>query len=164
MTTKAIVSALALLIATGAANQAAATEPLVLYASRTKLMKLAEPPGTIVIGNPSIADVTVNGNHIFLHGRNYGATNIMIFDAKGDVAHDFEVVVQEGAQSNVTIYKAGASVTYACIDDCQPTLRPGDMPTFTNDIAKQFKLISALASGQQSSDGTENAPTPPPAQ
>lgn len=164
MTTKAIISALALFIAAGAVTEAAATEPLVLFASRTKLMKLAEPPGTIVVGNPSIADVTVNGSQVFLHGRNYGATNIMIFDAKGDVTHDFEVVVQEGAQNNVTIYKAGASLTYACIDDCQPTLRPGDMPTFTNDIAKQFKLITGLASGQQSSDGTESAPTPPPAQ
>lgn len=158
MKTKAIISALALIITAGAAT---ATEPLVLFASRTKMMQLAQPPGTIVVGNPSIADVTVNGSQVFLHGRNYGSTNIMIFDAKGDIAHDFEVVVQEGAQNHVTIYKAGASLTYACINDCQPTLRPGDMPAFTSDIAKQFKLITGLATGQQASDGVENAPAPP---
>lgn len=163
MTMKAVISAATLLLALGGSiGEAFASETLVLYASRTKFMQMDAPPGTVVIGNPSIADVTINGSQVFLHGRNYGSTNIMIFDAKGQLAREYEVVVQEGAQDYVTVYKAGASLTYACVGECQPTLKPGDAPGYMAGIAKQFRTVSGLATGQQASDGTDNVPEPPP--
>lgn len=165
MKTKVLISALVLLSATaGAAMEASATEPLVLFASRTKFVQMSEPPGTVVVGNPSIADVTINGSQVFFHGRNYGSTNIILFNTKGEVAHEYEVVVQEGAQNHMTVYKGGPSVTYACIDECQPTIKPGDNPDFIKDVANGFKVVTKLANGDTASDGTDNPPTPPPAQ
>ncbi len=165
MKTKFTLSTLALLTAlTGGSAGAAAIEQLTLYSSRTSYMQMAEPPGTVVVGNPSIADVTINGNQVFLHGRNYGSTNIMIFDTKGQLAQEFEVVVQEGAQNHVTVYKGGPSITFACINDCQPTMKPGDNPEYLRDVANGFKAVTNMATGQKSSDGTDEVPTPPPAQ
>jgi Flp pilus assembly secretin CpaC len=163
MKAKNVAKILAVLIAAGASAQSAySAQPLVVFANQTKLMQLAAAPSTIIVGNPSIADVTINGAQVFLHGRNYGTTNLMILDAGGAVLHDYEVTVQEGANNNITIFKGGASLTYACMDDCQPTLRAGDSPDYLKDVASSFKTITAIATGQKASDGTENAPTPAP--
>jgi Pilus formation protein N terminal region len=165
MKSKFVISTLALLAATTAgAAGAAAVEQLTLYSSRTSYMQMAEPPGTVVVGNPSIADVTINGSQVFLHGRNYGSTNIMIFDTKGQLAREFEVVVQEGAQNHVTVFKGPGSLTFACAADCQPTMRPGDIHEWFNDVSSEFKKVTEMATGQKSSDGTDEVPAPPPAQ
>lgn len=162
---KLSVLALALVAVLAAPSiESMAAEQIKLITSRTSYMRMDEPPGTIVVGNPSIADVTVNGRQMFIHGRNYGNTNIMIFDAKGNLAREFEVTVEDIEDNRVTAFKGGFAETYACIDDCVPMLKAGDSLEYFKAVTKQFNVITGLATGQQSSDGTDEPPTPPPAQ
>lgn len=143
------------------AMPAAAAMPLVLKTDQTQVMTMAQPPGTVVVGNPSIADITIEGSQVFLHGKGFGTTNLIIFDQKGNVAYDFEVTVQSGATNDVAMYKAGQVYSYVCMPNCEGTLHVGDSPAWFSQMMSQANGKSGLALGQKASDG--NSSTTPPA-
>src|SRR6476469_403071 len=62
------------------AGPAFASNDVTIYTDQAKILQLTGKPGTIVVGNPSIADVTVQGDRVVLMGRSYGVTNIIILD------------------------------------------------------------------------------------
>ena len=57
----------------------------------------AAPPGAeVIIGNPSIADVTIQGgNLLVVTGKTFGVTNIIALDAQRNVIQDQRVVVEQ---------------------------------------------------------------------
>ena len=93
-----------------AASQAG--QPLVVKLDYTQVMTVARPPGTVIVGNPSIADVTIQGDQVYLHARSYGTTNILMLDENGGQLADLDVTVQSGADNDIQVFKAGASYTY----------------------------------------------------
>lgn len=132
-----------------AAHQAQAAEPLVLLTDQTQLLTLPRPAGTIVVGNPTYADVTVQGNLVFLHGRGFGTTNIIIMDEAGVKMADFEVTVAVGGSKNLALYKSGARFSYVCAPNCEVTLQPGDPQKWlSQEVAASFMLKSNLATGK----------------
>jgi hypothetical protein len=141
-----------------------AATPLVLKTDQTQVMTMSAPPGTVVVGNPSIADITIEGSQVFLHGRAFGTTNLIIFDQKGNVTYDFEVTVQNGATNDVSVYKAGAVYSYVCMPNCEGTLHVGDAPGWFSGVMSQMGSKSGMATGQKASDGSTSTTTPPPAQ
>ena len=49
--------------------------------NKTEIVRLPENAGAVVIGNPSIADVTVHSaNTLFVVGRGYGETNLIVLN------------------------------------------------------------------------------------
>jgi hypothetical protein len=152
------------LFAAALAAPALAATPLVLKTDQTQVMTMAEAPGTVVVGNPSIADITIEGTQVFLHGRGYGTTNLIIFDQKGNVSYDFEVTVQNGATNDVSVYKAGEIYSYVCMPNCEGTLHVGDAAGYFSGVMSQMGSKSGIATGQKASDGSATSPTPPPAQ
>ena len=103
-----------------------AAETLTLLTDQTQLLALSGTPATVVVGNPSIADVTIQGNEVFLHGKAFGTTNIIIMDAAGTRMADFEVTVMKGGSHDVAVYKAGSRYSYVCAPDCEATFHVGD--------------------------------------
>jgi len=163
MTTRYALPILAFALALAAPQALASNQQkLVLTTNQTSVMNMSNSPGTVVVGNPSIADVTVQGRQVFLHGRAFGTTNIMFFDAKGEFIQDYEVVVQEGSSSEVSLYRSGVSFTYVCANDCQPVLHPGDDKDWNAMVSGQMRMISNMATDQKSSDGTSDTEPPPP--
>ena len=73
-----------------------ATQELVIKTDQTQLISVSGTPGTVVIGNPSIADVTVHGNKLFVHGRAYGSTNLIILDENGNQLSALDITVMLG--------------------------------------------------------------------
>ena len=61
-------------------------------------MSLPTAPGAIVIGNPSIADVSIQGQNIFIHGRSFGQTNLIILDLQGNQVANFDLMVKHTAE------------------------------------------------------------------
>lgn len=159
-----IIRAAALLAAAAAcAGSAAASTPLVLKADQTQVMTMDAPPGTVVVSNPSIADITIEGNQVFLHGRGFGNTNIIIFDTKGNVAYDFDITVQDGATDVVTLITGNNALqTYACAPTCQVTLHVGDSSGYFGGTMSAMSAKAGAALGTKSSDGSTGS-TPPPA-
>jgi putative type II/III system pilus formation protein len=134
------------------APQASAAEPLVLLTDQTQILKLPRPPGTIVVGNPTFADVTVQDQLVYLHGRAFGTTNIIILDEAGDRMGDYEVTVQMGGSNNLALYKGGPAganrYSYVCAPNCEATLQVGDPSNFISEIAKEVMMKTSLATGK----------------
>lgn len=149
------------LLLTGLASQAIAAQPMIVYTDQSKIIKLTRAPGIVVVGNPSIADATIQGNSVFLHGRGYGTTNIIILDEDGAQIADFEIDVQLGGANNVALFKAGALQSYVCAQDCETAMHVGDQPGYFKDVVlERNKDKIDLATGQKSAEADE----PPPAQ
>ena len=53
--------------------------------NKTEIVRLPGAASSIIIGNPKIADVTVQSSDlIFVVGRGYGETNLIILDSLGN--------------------------------------------------------------------------------
>jgi Flp pilus assembly secretin CpaC len=136
-------SALAALPTETAASEA---EPIVVTIDRAKVLKISKPADTVIIGNPSIADATIqDAQTLVLTGRSFGVTNLIIIDADGNPIVDETVVVQGHEANTVRIYRRSIRETLACSPVCEPTLTIGDnAETFTN-ANDQIKNRNALS-------------------
>ncbi|MCP1336866.1 pilus assembly protein N-terminal domain-containing protein [Futiania mangrovi] len=81
------------------------------------------PVGSIVIGNPTIADVSVrDDSYLFLHGRSPGRTNLLVYDQQGGLIGDYLVLVTS-SQEYVRLQRGPAARThYACEPRCEQVL------------------------------------------
>ena len=78
----------------GSMPLAQAKEELTVSADHSQIVRMERAPGTIVVGNPSIADVTIQGNQLFIHGRGFGKTNVIVLDEAGNPLAEYAVNVQ----------------------------------------------------------------------
>ncbi|MDE2444704.1 MAG: pilus assembly protein N-terminal domain-containing protein [Alphaproteobacteria bacterium] len=141
------------------ASLAVAGAPLTIQTDQTQLIALTTEPGTVVVGNPSIADVSVNGKQVFMHGRAFGDTNVMILDVNGNQVANFDVTVTHSANNEVALFSAtsgkdarAARFSYSCDPLCMRVMIPGDdYETFKNIVAMNTSK-SGLATGNKSAD------------
>lgn len=93
----------------------------------------------VVIGNPAIADVTVqSARNLTLFGKYPGGTTLMVLDAGGNLILDAVVVVTAGSSEAVTVrygtsktwVPGGTSAVVECgRDRCSPAMAlPTDTP------------------------------------
>jgi Flp pilus assembly secretin CpaC len=80
-------------LATGISAQAE-VQTLAVAVDESQILQLPAQPGAIIIGNPSIADVSIQGQKLFVHGRSFGETNLIILDLQGNQIASFQLVGQ----------------------------------------------------------------------
>ncbi len=149
---------LSLLLA-GGASEAIAAQPLIVYTDQSQIINLSRAAGVVVVGNPSIADATIQGNSVFLHGRGFGTTNVIILDEDGGHLANFEIDVQLGGRNNVALFKAGGLQSYVCAPDCETQMHVGDTPGhFKETVLERNKDKIDLATGQKSAESDEKPP------
>ena len=84
-------------------------------------MKVPERVTTIVIGNPLIADASLQtGGLIVITGKGYGTTNLIALDRKGNALMEKIVQVLGPQRDVVVVYKGVNRETYSCAPDLQP--------------------------------------------
>jgi hypothetical protein len=86
----------------------AAPDPdrIAVYVDQAKLVKLPAKVSTIVVGNPLIADVTLqSGGIVVVTGKGYGATNFIAMDRNGEVLVDRQIQVEGPTDQLVTVYR-----------------------------------------------------------
>lgn len=123
-----------------AAGTASAAETIAL--NKTHVMRLSAPAGAVVIGNPKIADVSVHSdNTLFVFGRGFGQTDILILDTAGNtLVHTDITVVEQTNEGTVRVITPGAgNQTF----DCKPYCRPA--PAFADDPEFKGKYSAAVA-------------------
>ena len=147
-----------------AEQSAFAGSPITVLTDHTQLIELSAEAGTVVVGNPSIADVSVNGKQVFLHGRAFGDTNVMILDVNGNQLANFDVNVNHEVDNQVAIYSAtskaeqlAARFTYTCNPTCQRVMIPGDEHVTFSYILGDNDSKSKLATGNKTKDVTGQA-------
>jgi Pilus formation protein N terminal region len=101
---------------------------------QTYILRLPERVATIVIGNPLIADATVqNGGLLVVTGKGFGATNLLAFDRVGGVLMNKTVqVLGPGTNDIVVVYKGVERETYSCASKCERRITLGDSPAYFN--------------------------------
>jgi Pilus formation protein N terminal region len=127
-------SALGLIIclAVGAFSAAAsapahAATPITVQVDRATLIKLPEQAVTVVIGNPLIADLTVEPHGLgVVTGKGYGATNFIVLDKDGVVLAEHTVEVLGPSGPTVVVYRGATRQTYSCTPDCERRFTLGD--------------------------------------
>ena len=102
-----------------------------------RIMRLPDGVATIVIGNPLIADATLQpGGILVLTGKGFGATHMMALDRTGRVvlSHNIEVVAPKSADL-VVVYRGMERESYSCAPVCERRITLGDsVPYFNNPM------------------------------
>ena len=98
---------------------------------QAKLVKLPERVATIVIGNPVIADASVQaGGWMVITGKGYGITNLIALDRSGAVLMEKTVEVQGPAPGRGGRLQGVERETYSCTPDCERRITLGDGPAY----------------------------------
>ncbi|TPM39073.1 pilus assembly protein N-terminal domain-containing protein [Mesorhizobium sp. B2-3-4] len=92
--------------------------------NQAKIVKLSRPADTIVVGNPAIADASVqDASTIVLTGKGFGITNLVILDQDGSPIVDAQVTVVRQAASSVRIYRRAEVQTMSCTPYCESSYK-----------------------------------------
>ncbi len=143
----------------GLASEVYAAESITIESDKTQLISVSVRPGTVVVGNPSIADVSINGNQIFVHGHGYGNTNIVILDLKGTQIANFDITVKQSTSNAMSVFRGPDRFSYACDPICESNLQPGDRLDYFKSIVESQAAKNELATGSETTEAS--APTAP---
>lgn len=108
-------------------SAAALAESIDVIVDRAMVVKLPEKVTTLVVGNPLIADVSLQpGGTMIVTGKGYGATNVMAIDRGGAVLLDRMIQVEAPTEKLVTVFRGVNRETYSCTPVCQQRITLGD--------------------------------------
>ncbi|MGD9812635.1 MAG: pilus assembly protein N-terminal domain-containing protein [Sphingobium sp.] len=103
---------------------ASAANGIEVVMNQAKIVKIARPADTIVIGNPAIADASVqDATTIVLTGKGFGVTNLVILDADGSPIVDEQVVVSRHSANSVRVYRRADVQTLSCSPYCESSYK-----------------------------------------
>jgi hypothetical protein len=145
---KSISAAILMLAASAglATSNAQAGDAVIVTIDRAKVLRISRPADTIIIGNPAIADATIQDQRtLVLTGRSFGVTNIVILDSDGEPIVDETIVVQGNETNTVPIYRRSVRETLACSPVCEPTLTIGDDTKAFEAASGQIKQRNSLS-------------------
>jgi Pilus formation protein N terminal region len=126
---------------------AGAAETITVVLDQAQLMKLPDRVGTIVIGNPLIADVSLQaGGTMVITGKGYGATNIIALDRTGATLMTTTVQVV-GARDVVVLYRGIERESYSCTPTCERRITLGDAPPYFDATIGQAGSRNSQAVG-----------------
>ncbi|SFI65564.1 pilus assembly protein N-terminal domain-containing protein [Bradyrhizobium sp. cf659] len=139
----------AAVLASPAAGLAESTaDTIAVNVDQAKLVRLPGKVATIVVGNPLIADVTLQpGGMIVVTGKGYGATNFIALDRGGEILVDRQIQVEGPSDRLVTVYRGVERESYSCMPICQRRVTLGDSDAFFNTTMSQAGSLSSSASG-----------------
>ena len=88
-------------------------------------VQLSGPAGSVIVGNPEIADVTVvDANTLYITGKGYGVTEVVAVDPIGRTVFQSQVVVTAGeGAGRVRVWRGAQSTEMACAASCSPSVR-----------------------------------------
>jgi len=118
---------LAALSAAAVAGSALAQPAIVVPIDQSTRLNVAGSAYSVLVGSPAVADVTVIDSHtLFISGRGYGTTDVVVLDRGGATLFSGEVVVTAPEAGRVSVYRGSARTDMACAPGCQIAARSGD--------------------------------------
>jgi Flp pilus assembly secretin CpaC len=129
-----------------ASTTSAADNTLIVLLDQAKLVKMPDRVATIVIGNPLIADVSLQpGSMMVVTGKSYGLTNVMALDRSGAVLMEKSVRVLGQRDNVVVMYRGVERESYNCAPICEKSITLGDTGTFFDSMLAQGVNRTGLA-------------------
>ena len=119
---------------------------------QAQVLKLPARVATVVIGNPLIADATLQaGGILVITGKGYGMTNLLALDRNGSVVMDKHLrVLGASGHDLVVVYKGTERESYSCAPECEHRITLGDSQGYFNAVLSQSGARTGQAqSGSQ---------------
>jgi Flp pilus assembly secretin CpaC len=144
--------ALGILVCPVAAVAEPSADSIAVNVDQAKLVKLPTRVSTIVVGNPLIADVTLQtGGILVVTGKGYGATNFIAMDRSGEILVDRVIQVEGPTDQLVTVYRGVERESYSCMPVCQRRITLGDGENYFKSAMDQAGSLNSQATGNAAS-------------
>ncbi|HEY1752907.1 MAG TPA: pilus assembly protein N-terminal domain-containing protein [Caulobacteraceae bacterium] len=115
-----------LILALAPATAFAATA-LDLPLDQSALVTLPGPARDVIVGNPSIADVSVaDRRHLVVTAKGSGVTNLLVTDASGRAMLSEEIVVGAVGGNRVALFNGPQLQSYNCTFRCEQVSGPAN--------------------------------------
>jgi Pilus formation protein N terminal region len=140
---------LAVALPAAAQNRNSGNRVVTVTVDQAQVMKLPSGVATLVVGNPLIADVSIqSGGIVVVTGKGYGTTNLLAVDRSGAVLEEKTIRVQ-GARDSVVVYRGVERESYSCAPICERRITLGDSATFFAANLSSLSSFNALVSSDQ---------------
>jgi hypothetical protein len=125
------------------------TDSVSVVIDHAKVLRLPDRAQTVIVGNPMIADVSVQKNGILvLTGKSYGQTNLIALDGSGTLIAESLISVQAPEDAVVTVQRGLDRESYSCTPNCQPSLILGDANKYFAEVGGQAGQRNSLATSK----------------
>lgn len=105
----------------------AGAEAIRVFIDQARVVKLARPADTIIVGNPEIADAAVqDASTVVLTGKGFGVTNLVILDRDGAAIVDEQIFVSRTSANAVNIYRRSDLQVLSCSPYCERIQDPAE--------------------------------------
>jgi hypothetical protein len=133
------------------ASPTIAMDVVAVQLDQARITRLPDKVSTIVVGNPLIADVSLQaGGLLVLTGKGYGVTNLVALDRAGTVLSEFLIQVEAATDTIVVVYRGAARESYSCTPECAPRISLGDTVPYFNAAITQTVTRNGRAQGNNS--------------
>jgi len=130
----------------------ARAEDLIVKYDQSQLLRLPRAASEIIIGNPAIADVSVQaGNLLVVTGKTFGITNIIALDADRNVIQDQRILVRRDEVKVVNLQRGIHRQSYNCTPQCNPSITIGDEQAYFDTISKASQAKIGFSSREADS-------------
>ena len=134
--------------AVAAAQQEGQAESVLVLVDHAKVVRLPEKAQTVIVGNPAIADVSVQRNGVMVvTGKSFGVTNLIALDATGTLLAESLVRVGAASEAVLTVQRGMERESYSCTPVCQPSVQLGDGQKYFGEVGAQATARNSLATG-----------------
>lgn len=138
VTMRCVFGALALAVMLAHTPAAFAEAGIQVIMNQAKIVRIARPADTIVVGNPAIADAAVqDATTIVLTGKGFGVTNLVVLDREGNPIVDEQVVVSRHDPLSVRVYRRADVQTLSCTPYCESSYKGGAERTSESELNSQ---------------------------
>jgi Flp pilus assembly secretin CpaC len=126
----------------------AKAETVNIVLDQASLLKLPEKVATIVIGNPSVADASLqSGGLLVVTGKGYGTTNLIALDTRGNALTEYTLNVSAPKDGRVTVYRGVERETWSCVPKCERSIVLGDSQAYFDAAIGQIGTRNGQSTG-----------------
>lgn len=119
--------------------------PINVNVNMARILRINAAAATVIIGNPGIADVTIQDPQtLILTGKSYGQTNLIVLDSAGNPIADTLIEVVQMQAGVMTVYQGQSRTSLACAPVCQSVVMMGDDPDFSARTIASSQLVQQL--------------------
>ena len=131
--------------------ESTASGPVTVRLDQAKLLKLPDRTTTLVIGNPLIADASVQpGGMVVVTAKSYGMTNLVALDRAGNVLAEYPIQVIGPGDAPVVIFRGLERESYSCAPVCEKRITLGDStPIFGANLGALGTFNSQMSPEQR---------------
>jgi Flp pilus assembly secretin CpaC len=124
----------------------AAADTIEVVLDRAKVMRVSRPADIVIVGNPAIADATIQDSQtLIITGHSFGTTNLIVLDMAGQVIADEILTVAPQSDTMVTVYRRASRQTFSCTPDCSPVLAVGDNASTFDAVNAQIQSQTSMS-------------------